>query len=90
MPFQRTGFRLHAHLFTFPANSCVSLGCGEHLVRTLLARECSRALQNEDAHQALLETMQNKFISKYAVCSPMSVTGMENSSQKQIKALAVV
>lgn len=43
------------------------VGCGEHLVRTLLARECSCALQNEDAHQALLETMQNKFISKYII-----------------------
>lgn len=40
------------------------VGCGEHLVRTILARECSHALQAEDAHQALLETMQNKFISK--------------------------
>jgi hypothetical protein len=43
------------------------LGCGEHLVRTILARECSHALQTEDAHQALLETMQNKFISKYTL-----------------------
>lgn len=43
------------------------LGCGEHLVRTILARECSHALQAEDAHQALLETMQNKFISKYNI-----------------------
>lgn len=41
------------------------VGCGEHLVRTILARECSHALQAEDAHQALLETMQNKFISKW-------------------------
>ncbi|XP_077172338.1 threonine aspartase 1 isoform X4 [Paroedura picta] len=46
-----------------PYSTAVSTsGCGEHLVRTLLARECSCALQNEDAHQALLETMQNKFI----------------------------
>lgn len=48
--------------------NCVFLGlvgCGEHLVRTILARECSHALQAEDAHQALLETMQNKFISKW-------------------------
>ena len=36
-------------------------------MRTILARECSHALQAEDAHQALLETMQNKFISKYNV-----------------------
>lgn len=39
-------------------------GCGEHLIRTMLARECSAAMQSEDAHQALLEAMQNKFISK--------------------------
>ncbi|XP_078129100.1 threonine aspartase 1 isoform X4 [Sander vitreus] len=38
-------------------------GCGEHLIRTMLARECSAAMQSEDAHQALLEAMQNKFIS---------------------------
>ncbi|XP_047208356.1 threonine aspartase 1 isoform X4 [Girardinichthys multiradiatus] len=37
-------------------------GCGEHLIRTMLARECSAAMQSEDAHQALLEAMQNKFI----------------------------
>ncbi|KAF3842276.1 hypothetical protein F7725_024227 [Dissostichus mawsoni] len=37
--------------------------CGEHLIRTMLARECSAALQSEDAHKALLEAMQNKFIS---------------------------
>lgn len=36
-------------------------------MRTILARECSHALQAEDAHQALLETMQNKFISKWNV-----------------------
>ncbi|XP_017174801.1 threonine aspartase 1 isoform X6 [Mus musculus] len=47
-----------------PYSTAVSTsGCGEHLVRTILARECSHALQAEDAHQALLETMQNKFIS---------------------------
>ncbi|XP_040981441.1 threonine aspartase 1 isoform X3 [Aquila chrysaetos chrysaetos] len=46
-----------------PYSTAVSTsGCGEHLVRTILARECSCALQTEDAHQALLETMQNKFI----------------------------
>uniref|UniRef100_A0A669CL28 Threonine aspartase 1 n=1 Tax=Oreochromis niloticus TaxID=8128 RepID=A0A669CL28_ORENI len=39
-------------------------GCGEHLIRTMLARECSAAMQSEDAHQALLEAMQNKFISE--------------------------
>ncbi|KAF4023115.1 hypothetical protein G4228_015179 [Cervus hanglu yarkandensis] len=51
-----------------PYSTAVSTsGCGEHLVRTILARECSHALQAEDAHQALLETMQNKFISKYNV-----------------------
>ncbi|MGH0145591.1 UNVERIFIED_CONTAM: hypothetical protein FKN15_043305 [Acipenser sinensis] len=49
-----------------PYSTAVSTsGCGEHLVRTMLARECSIALQSEDAHHALLETMQNKFISKY-------------------------
>ncbi|XP_074143950.1 threonine aspartase 1 isoform X9 [Sminthopsis crassicaudata] len=52
-----------------PYSTAVSTsGCGEHLVRTILARECSHALQAEDAHQALLETMQNKFIR-----SPFSV-----------------
>ncbi|XP_028611012.1 threonine aspartase 1 isoform X3 [Grammomys surdaster] len=49
-----------------PYSTAVSTsGCGEHLVRTILARECSRALQAEDAHQALLETMQNKFIMEF-------------------------
>lgn len=43
---------------------CLSSGCGEHLIRTMLARECSAAVQSEDAHQALLEAMQNKFISE--------------------------
>ncbi|KAM5218641.1 threonine aspartase 1 isoform 5-T5 [Hipposideros larvatus] len=49
-----------------PYSTAVSTsGCGEHLVRTILARECSHALQAEDAHQALLETMQNKFIMEF-------------------------
>lgn len=43
---------------------CLLPGCGEHLIRTMLARECSVAMQSEDAHQALLEAMQNKFISE--------------------------
>ncbi|XP_067277427.1 threonine aspartase 1 isoform X2 [Pseudorasbora parva] len=38
-------------------------GSGEHLIRTMLARECSTAMEAENAHQALLEAMQNKFIS---------------------------
>uniref|UniRef100_A0A5F8G339 Taspase 1 n=1 Tax=Monodelphis domestica TaxID=13616 RepID=A0A5F8G339_MONDO len=49
--------------------------CGEHLVRTILARECSHALQAEDAHQALLETMQNKFISSPFLASEEGVLG---------------
>uniref|UniRef100_A0AAY4EA62 Threonine aspartase 1 n=1 Tax=Denticeps clupeoides TaxID=299321 RepID=A0AAY4EA62_9TELE len=53
-----------------PYSTAVSTsGCGEHLVRTMLARECSTAMQAEDAHQALLEAMQTKFIS-----SPFLVT----------------
>ncbi|CAM4726094.1 hypothetical protein PO909_019606 [Leuciscus waleckii] len=38
-------------------------GSGEHLIRTMLARECSTSMQTENAHHALLEAMQNKFIS---------------------------
>lgn len=49
---------------------CVFPGCGEHLIRTMLARECSAAMQSEDAHQALLDAMQNKFISESPTCSP--------------------
>ncbi|XP_072564861.1 threonine aspartase 1-like, partial [Paramormyrops kingsleyae] len=46
-----------------PYSTAVSTsGCGEHLVRTMLARECSASVQSEDAHQSLLDTMQNKFI----------------------------
>uniref|UniRef100_A0A8C3BVY7 Taspase 1 n=1 Tax=Cairina moschata TaxID=8855 RepID=A0A8C3BVY7_CAIMO len=50
-------------------------GCGEHLVRTILARECSCALQTEDAHQALLETMQNKFIGSPFLANEDGVLG---------------
>ncbi|XP_044774546.1 threonine aspartase 1 isoform X2 [Neomonachus schauinslandi] len=59
-----------------PYSTAVSTsGCGEHLVRTILARECSHALQAEDAHQALLETMQNKFISSPFLASEDGVLG---------------
>ncbi|XP_074065529.1 threonine aspartase 1 isoform X3 [Macrotis lagotis] len=59
-----------------PYSTAVSTsGCGEHLVRTILARECSHALQAEDAHQALLETMQNKFISSPFLASEEGVLG---------------
>ncbi|XP_034288282.1 threonine aspartase 1 isoform X2 [Pantherophis guttatus] len=62
--------------FQNPYSTAVSTsGCGEHLVRTLLARECSCALQNEDAHQALLETMQNKFISSPFLANEDGVLG---------------
>ncbi len=44
---------------------CIFAGSGEHLIRTMLARECSTAMQAENAHQALLEAMQNKFISEW-------------------------
>ncbi|XP_078086491.1 threonine aspartase 1 isoform X1 [Mustelus asterias] len=50
-------------------------GCGEHLVRTMLARECSVALQSEDAHQALLETMQKKFVRSPFLAHEDSVLG---------------
>ncbi|KAM6279630.1 LOW QUALITY PROTEIN: threonine aspartase 1 [Porphyrio hochstetteri] len=59
-----------------PYSTAVSTsGCGEHLVRTILARECSCALQTEDAHQALLETMQNKFIGSPFLASEDGVLG---------------
>uniref|UniRef100_UPI00398EBE9E threonine aspartase 1 isoform X3 n=1 Tax=Pristiophorus japonicus TaxID=55135 RepID=UPI00398EBE9E len=52
-------------------------GCGEHLVRTMLARECSVALQAEDAHQALLETMQKKFVrSPFLACEDSVLGGV--------------
>lgn len=50
-------------------------GCGEHLIRTMLARECSSAMQSEDAHQALLEAMQNKFISSPFLANEERVLG---------------
>lgn len=34
-------------------------------MRTMLARECSTAMQADNAHQALLEAMQNKFIGEH-------------------------
>uniref|UniRef100_A0A671YRP2 Threonine aspartase 1 n=1 Tax=Sparus aurata TaxID=8175 RepID=A0A671YRP2_SPAAU len=59
-----------------PYSTAVSTsGCGEHLIRTMLARECSTAMQSEDAHQALLEAMQNKFISSPFLASEDRVLG---------------
>ncbi|KAM5163535.1 threonine aspartase 1 [Mantella aurantiaca] len=59
-----------------PYSTAVSTsGCGEHLVRTILARECSLALQAEDAHQALLESMQNKFIGSPFLANEDSILG---------------
>lgn len=34
-------------------------------MRTMLARECSTAMQADNAHQALLDAMQNKFIGEF-------------------------
>uniref|UniRef100_A0A3P8YLP0 Threonine aspartase 1 n=1 Tax=Esox lucius TaxID=8010 RepID=A0A3P8YLP0_ESOLU len=59
-----------------PYSTAVSTsGCGEHLIRTMLARECSSAMQSDDAHQALLEAMQNKFISSPFLASEDCVLG---------------
>ncbi|XP_063047724.1 threonine aspartase 1 isoform X2 [Engraulis encrasicolus] len=59
-----------------PYSTAVSTsGCGEHLMRTMLARECSSALQAEDAHHALLETMQTKFIRSPFLASEDCVLG---------------
>ncbi|KAL2083297.1 hypothetical protein ACEWY4_021070 [Coilia grayii] len=59
-----------------PYSTAVSTsGCGEHLMRTMLARECSAALQAEDAHQALLEAMQTKFIRSPFLASEDCVLG---------------
>uniref|UniRef100_A0A8C5I5N8 Threonine aspartase 1 n=1 Tax=Gouania willdenowi TaxID=441366 RepID=A0A8C5I5N8_GOUWI len=59
-----------------PFSTAVSTsGCGEHLIRTMLARECATAMQAEDAHQALLEAMQNKFISSPFLASEERVLG---------------
>ncbi|XP_053086817.1 threonine aspartase 1 isoform X4 [Pangasianodon hypophthalmus] len=50
-------------------------GCGEHLMRTMLARECATAMQADSAHQALLEAMQNKFIGSPFLASEDGVLG---------------
>ncbi|XP_062864384.1 threonine aspartase 1 isoform X2 [Trichomycterus rosablanca] len=61
---------------TRPYSTAVSTsGCGEHLMRTMLAKECSVALQAEDAHQALLEAMQQKFIGSPFLASEDGVLG---------------
>ncbi|KAI4900873.1 hypothetical protein NFI96_019641 [Prochilodus magdalenae] len=57
------------------ATAVSTSGCGEHLIRTMLARECSTAVQAEDAHQALLEAMQNKFIGSPFLASEDGVLG---------------
>ncbi|XP_061914467.1 threonine aspartase 1 [Entelurus aequoreus] len=57
------------------ATAVSTSGCGEHLIRTMLARECSAAMQSKDAHQALLEAMQNKFISSPFLASEDRVLG---------------
>ncbi|XP_029031221.1 threonine aspartase 1 isoform X1 [Betta splendens] len=57
------------------ATAVSTSGCGEHLIRTMLARDCSAAMQSEDAHQALLEAMQNKFISSPFLASEDCVLG---------------
>lgn len=57
------------------ATAVSTSGCGEHLIRTMLARECSSAVQTEDAHQALLEAMQNKFIGSPFLVSEDGVLG---------------
>ncbi|XP_034040722.1 threonine aspartase 1 isoform X2 [Thalassophryne amazonica] len=61
-----------------PYSTAVSTsGCGEHLIRTMLARECSSAMHSEDAHQALLEAMQNKFISSpFLACEDRVLGGV--------------
>ncbi|XP_030627719.1 threonine aspartase 1 isoform X2 [Chanos chanos] len=59
-----------------PYSTAVSTsGCGEHLIRTMLARECSTAMQSENAHQALLEVMQSQFISSPFLASEDCVLG---------------
>ncbi|XP_062320334.1 threonine aspartase 1 isoform X1 [Osmerus eperlanus] len=59
-----------------PYSTAVSTsGCGEHLIRTMLARECSSAMQADDAHQALLGAMQNKFISSPFLANEDCVLG---------------
>ncbi|CAG09520.1 unnamed protein product, partial [Tetraodon nigroviridis] len=59
-----------------PYSTAVSTsGCGEHLIRTMLARECAAAMQSEDAHQALLEAMKKKFISSPFLASEDRVLG---------------
>lgn len=65
---------------------CLLPGCGEHLIRTMLARECSAAMQSEDAHQALLEAMQNKFISESPTCSliPTAFHTLRFASQERV------
>ncbi|CAL8359282.1 unnamed protein product [Boreogadus saida] len=60
---------------TLTSTAVSTSGCGEHLIRTMLARECSVALQAEDAHQALLDTMQNQFISSPFLASEDRVLG---------------
>ncbi|KAL4641387.1 threonine aspartase 1 isoform X2 [Arapaima gigas] len=59
-----------------PYSTAVSTsGCGEHLMRTMLARECSVSAQSEDAHQALLDTMQKKFIGSPFLASEDCILG---------------
>ncbi|MBN3309228.1 TASP1 aspartase, partial [Amia calva] len=84
-----------------PYSTAVSTsGCGEHLIRTMLARECSTAMQSEDAHLALLETMQNKFIGSPFLASEDCVLGgvivlrccrcaVQSDSSQDIQALLV-
>uniref|UniRef100_A0AAR2JNT0 Taspase, threonine aspartase, 1 n=1 Tax=Pygocentrus nattereri TaxID=42514 RepID=A0AAR2JNT0_PYGNA len=65
----------NAHDARTYATAVSTSGCGEHLIRTMLARECSTAVQAEDAHQALLEAMQNKFIGSRFLASEDGVLG---------------
>lgn len=38
-------------------------GCGEHVMKTLLARECAHCLQSDEwAEHGLRDTLKNKFL----------------------------
>ena len=48
------------------------LGCGEHLTKTLLARECAQCLGNsnlENPTQAVYDVFNSKFLGIYEIGS---------------------
>uniref|UniRef100_A0A6P8GZ82 Threonine aspartase 1-like n=1 Tax=Actinia tenebrosa TaxID=6105 RepID=A0A6P8GZ82_ACTTE len=72
--------------------ACCTTGCGEYLIKTILAKECAEMASNRDGYSAVKDALQQKFFdaphllsNKQKIAGILLLRAMESSQGREVE-----